>query len=88
VGLREASSLRNATLAETQTVPGMAYQVKAQYDRAITDFDAAIRLDPKLAAAFYNRGLAYGSKDTGDRPLVGGSRPRDEKDRDADYFSS
>src|SRR5215471_21477828 len=39
---------------------GEAYRAKAQYKRAIADFDEAIHLDPKLAAAFYNRGLAYG----------------------------
>ena len=32
---------------------------KGNYDRAITDFDEAIRLDPKVAVSFYRRGLAY-----------------------------
>ena len=31
-----------------------------QYQRAIQDHDEALNLDPKLALAYYNRGLAYG----------------------------
>jgi lipoprotein NlpI len=49
---------------------GMAYQAKAQYDRAIADFDQAIRLDPKFAVAFYNRGLAFGSRAQYDRAIA------------------
>jgi tetratricopeptide (TPR) repeat protein len=32
------------------------------YDRAIADLSEAIRLDPKRASAFYNRGVAYRAK--------------------------
>ena len=38
---------------------GMEYRRKRQYDRAIADFDEAIRLDPKYSNAFKNRGDAY-----------------------------
>jgi hypothetical protein len=39
---------------------GNAYAAgKGQYDRAIEDYDQAIRLNPKLVEAFYNRGTAY-----------------------------
>jgi len=31
---------------------------KKDYDKAITDFDEAIRLDPEAAASYYNRGVA------------------------------
>ena len=38
---------------------GIAYQNgKQDYDRAIADYTETIRLDPKYALAFYNRGLA------------------------------
>ena len=33
-----------------------------KFERAILDFDRAIRLDPQLASAFYNRGLAKQAK--------------------------
>jgi tetratricopeptide (TPR) repeat protein len=32
---------------------------RKEYDKAISDFTEAIRLDPNYAAAYYNRGLAY-----------------------------
>ena len=33
--------------------------VKPEGERAIQDFDEAIRLNPQLAIAYYSRGLAY-----------------------------
>jgi tetratricopeptide (TPR) repeat protein len=38
------------------------YAAKGDYDRAIADFDQAIRLDPKLALAYYQRGFAKRAK--------------------------
>ena len=39
---------------------GGAYYDLGQYERAIQDYNEAIRLDPKDADAYYNRGIAYG----------------------------
>jgi tetratricopeptide (TPR) repeat protein len=36
---------------------GLAYFRKGQADRAIENFDQAIRLNPNYAATFFNRGL-------------------------------
>jgi tetratricopeptide (TPR) repeat protein len=41
---------------------GNSYRSKGQPDRAIEDYDQAIRLNPNLALAFNNRGLVYGGK--------------------------
>src|SRR5262249_28342935 len=41
---------------------GIAYKNKGDYDRAIADYDEAIRLNPELEEAFNNRGVAYESK--------------------------
>jgi lipoprotein NlpI len=38
--------------------PGYIYGKRAEYDRAIQDFNQAISLDPKFAPAFFGRGLA------------------------------
>lgn len=43
------------------------YREKGDYDRAIADFDEAIRLDPKYAHAYENRAKAYASKGDYDR---------------------
>ncbi len=38
---------------------GSVYDDLGQHQRAIEDYDEAIRLDPQDAAAYNNRGLAY-----------------------------
>ena len=49
---------------------GVAYRGKAQYDRAIADFDEAIRLDPKFAFGFIGRGAVYALKAQYDRAIA------------------
>jgi tetratricopeptide (TPR) repeat protein len=46
-------------LALTFRNRGVAYANKGDYDRALADFNEAIRLDPKSARAFGNRGVLY-----------------------------
>ncbi len=41
---------------------GIAYRNQGKYDRAIADFDEAIKLKPDYAVAMYNRGTAYYDK--------------------------
>ena len=48
---------------------GMTYAKKGLYDRAIQDFDQAIRGKPDHAAAFNNRGMAYSEKGLYDRAI-------------------
>jgi tetratricopeptide (TPR) repeat protein len=48
---------------------GIAYKNNRQYDRAIQDYDQALRLDPNSAAAFNNRGNAYDDKGQHDRAI-------------------
>jgi tetratricopeptide (TPR) repeat protein len=38
---------------------GVEWRLKGDYARAISDYDDAIRLDPKYADAWYNRCIAY-----------------------------
>ena len=40
------------------------------HDRAITDFDRALTLDPNYAAAYLNRGLAFSAGGLYDRALT------------------
>jgi tetratricopeptide (TPR) repeat protein len=55
-----------ATGCEAYNNRGFAYWRKDENDRAIADYNEAIRLDPKFAKAYSNRGLAYRDKgDTG-----------------------
>jgi tetratricopeptide (TPR) repeat protein len=43
---------------------------KGKYDDAIADYDKAIALDPNVAIAYTNRGLAYGQKREVDRAIA------------------
>ncbi len=38
---------------------GNAYEKKGEYDRAIADYEQAIRLNPRYALAYSGRGNAY-----------------------------
>ena len=59
--------------ADAFVVRGNAYQKKGDLDRAISDYDEAIKigfkLDPKNSAAFNNRGNAYREKGNLDRAI-------------------
>lgn len=64
----ESSPTRNVTaskdaylykLALVHSEDGQAYSKNGDYDKAIEEFNEAIRLNPGLAAAHYNRGEIY-----------------------------
>ena len=46
---------------------GVAYAKKGEYDKAITDYNKAIELNPEYARAYYNRGNAYAEKGEHDK---------------------
>jgi lipoprotein NlpI len=54
---------------------GHAYDDKGQYDRAIADYDQAIRLKPDADEAFNNRGFTYQKKAKLTGPLVIMTKP-------------
>ncbi len=41
---------------------GLAYLEKRQYNKAISDFDKALKMNPGAAYAYHNRGRAYGEQ--------------------------
>jgi tetratricopeptide (TPR) repeat protein len=67
---------------------GLAYGRKRQYDRAIQDFDQAIRLNPNNAIAFSNRGAAYASKGQYDRAIQDFDQAIRLNPNNADAFSN
>jgi tetratricopeptide (TPR) repeat protein len=50
------------SLAIAYTNRGSAHYNKRDLDRAIADYDEAIRLNPKFAKSYYNRGVAREKK--------------------------
>ena len=65
----ESGQLSTGNLAITFYNRGIAYLDRLAHDRAIQDFDQAIRLNPSLGFAFNNRGLAYSRKGNDDRAI-------------------
>ena len=47
-----------------------ALSEKGDYDRAIADYDEAVKLDHNLATAYYNRGNAYAEKGDNDHAIA------------------
>ncbi len=41
---------------------GIGFRVIGEYDRAVADLNAAVRLDPRIASLYLERGLAYEAK--------------------------
>jgi tetratricopeptide (TPR) repeat protein len=60
---------RSEKLAEAYSSRGLAYRVKGEYDRAIQDYNQALKLDAKFALAFNNRGVAHDKKGDYDRAI-------------------
>ena len=54
-----ASKLEPDVAAETFLNSGNAFYNRADFDRAIMDYDQAILLNPQLAEAYNNRGYVY-----------------------------
>ena len=55
----DEGKLGNDILSRTYLNRGASYGLKGKRDRAIRDFDAAIRLRPDYSSAFANRAYAY-----------------------------
>ncbi len=49
---------------------GFTWRMKGDFDRAFADFDAALRLDSNLAAAYHNRGYAWELKGEHERAIA------------------
>ncbi|MDR1933403.1 MAG: tetratricopeptide repeat protein [Spirochaetales bacterium] len=56
--------------AESYRERGSEYLAKEEWDKAIADFNEAIRLDPKKAGGYASRGLCYDAKGDYDRAIA------------------
>ncbi len=66
----DAGQLKGGDLAKPYFARGDACVSEGQFDRAIADFDQAIRLDPRNAGAFHDRGTAHDRKGQFDRAIA------------------
>ena len=60
----------DADKANAYYLRGIAYNKKGEYDRAIADYNQAIKLNPDDATAYTNRGGAYNEKGEYDRAIA------------------
>jgi tetratricopeptide (TPR) repeat protein len=66
----QSGQLSGKTLALVFQSRGGAYSLKKDFDRAISDFTEAIRLNPNDAGAFRSRGITYGRRALTERGLT------------------
>jgi lipoprotein NlpI/predicted aspartyl protease len=65
-----SGKLSSKNLGFTYNNRGNAWGIKGQYDKAIADFDEAIRLNPQDAPTYGNRGHAWSRKGDYDRAIA------------------
>jgi len=69
-GVIKAARDKGDKLAEAFNNRGISYRFKGEDDRAIQDYNQAIRINAKFAAAYNNRGIAYDRKGDYDRAIA------------------
>ena len=81
----ESGLAKPAVRARALLGRGFGYALQKNFDRALTDFDAAIRDNPKLATAYYYRGAILTERDP-KRALADLHKAIALNPKDADYF--
>jgi tetratricopeptide (TPR) repeat protein len=66
-----SNTIAGGPLADVYTFRGTAHHRKGELDQAISDYNRALKLDPKSATALANRATAYFDKRDFDRALAG-----------------
>jgi uncharacterized membrane protein YhaH (DUF805 family) len=67
--MKKAQGLRSIKEVEQKNAPDKKYDEKGQYDKAISDYNKAIEIDPRNATAYSNRGDAYAYIDQLDKAI-------------------
>lgn len=66
----DSGKLSGETLAQMHYNRAIEWTARGDHDRAIADYDAAIRINPKFTDAYFNRGNAWGMKGDPDRAIA------------------
>ena len=86
--LIKGKRLNKLKLANAYYNRGSAYDDEGEFDRAIQDYDKAIKLNPKDGWAYNNRGIAYRKKGEFDRALRDYDMAIKLNPKDADIYNN
>ncbi len=67
---------------------GNCWAEKEEFDKAITDYNKAIELDPKFALAYNNRGLIWDDKGDFDKAIADFNKAIELNPKDARFYSN
>jgi lipoprotein NlpI len=67
----ESGKFSGESLARLHYSRAVEYSAKGMHERAIADYDASIKLDPKFGDAYYSRGNAWSARGDSDRVMSG-----------------
>jgi tetratricopeptide (TPR) repeat protein len=82
----DSGRLPKTWLAPTLYFRGKAYRSSRQYDKAIADYEAAVRADPKMDVAYFEMGMAFQSKDQHAKAASAFGQAIAIKGNNADYY--
>lgn len=83
-----SGKLSGRVLAEIYFSRAVEWTNKGDIDRAIADYDAAVRIDPKYAEAYHNRGLLRAARGESDRAIADYDAALRLDDKDVDVYQS
>lgn len=84
----DSGKLSGRDLALAHFYRGVEWMNKADHDRAIADYTAAIGIDPKFPDAYHNRGTAWADKGEPDRAIADFDAALHLNPQDAGVFHS
>ena len=82
----DSGRLPKSWLAPTLYFRGKAYRSSRQFDKAVTDYEAAVAADPKMDVAFYELGATFQAKNQHAKAVTAFGQAIAIKSNNADYY--
>jgi tetratricopeptide (TPR) repeat protein len=82
----DSGRLPKTWLAPTLYFRGKAYRSSRQFDKAVTDYEAAVAADPKMDVAFYELGATFQAKNQHAKAVTAFGQAIAIKANNADYY--